>query len=72
MDYDGTLTPIVARPEQAVLAEATRATVRRLSQLCPVAIISGRDRANVQRLVDVDGILYAGNHGFDIVGPDGL
>jgi alpha,alpha-trehalase len=72
LDYDGTLTPIVARPEQAVMPEATRDTVRRLSKACPVAIISGRDRADVQRLVDIDGIFYAGSHGFDMVGPGGL
>jgi len=72
LDYDGTLTPIVARPELAVLDEATRATVRRLARSCPVAVVSGRDLKDVRALVGLDGIYYAGSHGFDIAGPRGL
>jgi trehalose 6-phosphate phosphatase len=37
-----------------------------------VAILSGRDLDDVRRLVDIDGIVYAGSHGFDIAGPRGL
>ncbi|MGE0822133.1 MAG: trehalose-phosphatase [Candidatus Binatia bacterium] len=69
LDYDGTLTPIVDRPEQALLSESMRATIRRLAQHCPVAIISGRDRVDVQRLVQLENLFYAGSHGFDIAGP---
>lgn len=69
LDYDGTLTPIVARPELAVLSESMRDTIRGLAQRCPVAIISGRDRVDVQRLVQLDDLVYAGSHGFDIAGP---
>ncbi|MGQ4806950.1 Trehalose-phosphate phosphatase [Candidatus Entotheonellaceae bacterium PAL068K] len=72
LDYDGTLTPIVARPDLAKLSEDMRGVVGDLSQYCPVAIISGRDRANVQQLVDLESIVYAGSHGFDIAGPHGL
>ena len=72
LDYDGTLTPIVARPELAVLSDATRAVVRALAERCTVAIVSGRDRAEVERLVGLDGLVYAGSHGFDIAGPGGL
>jgi alpha,alpha-trehalase len=71
LDYDGTLTPIVPRPEDAVLVPAVRETVERLARVCPVAIISGRDRADVQALVGVEGLVYAGSHGFDIAGPQG-
>lgn len=72
LDYDGTLTPIVARPELAVLSEDTRRIVQELATRCPVAIVSGRDRADVQRLVQLDTIFYAGSHGFDIAGPQGM
>ena len=72
LDYDGTLTPIVDRPDLAVLPEAMRATIARLAERCPVAIVSGRDRADVERLVGLDGLVYAGSHGFDIAGPGGL
>lgn len=34
-----------------------------------VAIISGRDRADVEQLVGLDKLVYAGSHGFDIAGP---
>ncbi len=72
LDYDGTLTPIVARPDLAILSEAMRAAVRRLAGLCTVAVVSGRDRADVERLVGIADLVYAGSHGFDIAGPGGL
>ncbi len=70
LDYDGTLTPIVERPELAVLAETMRHKVRRLSTLCPVAVVSGRDLEDVRRLVGVKELIFAGSHGFDIAGPE--
>ncbi|MFA5367108.1 MAG: trehalose-phosphatase [Dehalococcoidia bacterium] len=69
LDYDGTLTPIVSRPEDAVLKEDTRRVVKRLAEQWTVAILSGRDLPDVQKMVKVDDIVYAGSHGFDIVGP---
>ncbi|MFQ5670943.1 MAG: trehalose-phosphatase [Acidobacteriota bacterium] len=72
LDYDGTLTPIVRRPEQATLADSMRDVIRALARQGPVAIISGRDRAVVEQLVRVPGLVYAGSHGFDISGPGGM
>jgi len=72
LDYDGTLTPIVSQPEQAILSNSMRDVLKELAGLCVVAIVSGRDRADVEPLVDLDGLVYAGSHGFDIKGPDGL
>ena len=43
LDYDGTLTPIVDRPEDAVISVSMRAAVRGLAQRCPVCVASGRD-----------------------------
>lgn len=71
LDYDGTLTPIVARPELAVLSHRMRVIVRSLAERCTVAIVSGRDRPDVEKLVGVDGLVFAGSHGFDIASPDG-
>ncbi|MEX2299492.1 MAG: trehalose-phosphatase [Bryobacterales bacterium] len=71
LDYDGTLTPIVERPEQAVLSAETREVVEDLASLCPLAVISGRDLRDVRDLVGIKGIYYAGSHGFDIAGPAG-
>ncbi|MBN2483071.1 MAG: trehalose-phosphatase [Candidatus Omnitrophica bacterium] len=70
LDYDGTLTPIVERPELAVLTEEMRGIVKRLSQKYQTAIVSGRMREDVEKLVAIDGLFYAGSHGFDIKGPD--
>lgn len=72
LDYDGTLTPIVSQPEYAMLPNSVRDVLRELAELCVVAIVSGRDRTDVEPLVDLDGLVYAGSHGFDIKGPDGL
>lgn len=72
LDYDGTLTPIVDRPELAVLSQDMRDTLRLLSRHCPVGIISGRDRKDVTHLVNLDSLIFAGSHGFDIAGPEGL
>ncbi len=71
LDYDGTLTPIVAHPEDAVLSEPMRASVRSLAARCTVAVVSGRDLRNVRSLVGIEGIFYAGSHGFEIAGPAG-
>jgi alpha,alpha-trehalase len=72
LDYDGTLTPIVDRPEQATLSETMRSLLTRLAERCTLAIVSGRDRQNVQDMVRLDILIYAGSHGFDIAGPGGL
>ncbi len=72
LDYDGTLTPIVASPELALLSQRMRAILLALAARCSVAIVSGRDLADVKRLVGLDNIVYAGSHGFDISGPNGL
>ncbi|WP_316979659.1 trehalose-phosphatase [Shumkonia mesophila] len=71
LDYDGTLTPIVERPELAVLSDSMRRIVRDLARRCPVAVVSGRDRTDVERLVGIDGLAFAGSHGFDIRVPGG-
>ncbi|MBE0599302.1 MAG: trehalose-phosphatase [Desulfuromonadales bacterium] len=71
LDYDGVLTPIVPRPEQAVITPAMRQAVRTLAERCPVAVVSGRDLPDVRQMVGIEEIVYAGSHGFDIAGPAG-
>lgn len=72
LDYDGTLTPIVASPELAILAPDMKRIVENLAEIHTVAIVSGRLREDVQNLVGIKGIFYAGSHGFDIEGPGGF
>ncbi len=69
LDYDGTLTPIVERPELATLSPDMGELLKRVSQHYTLGIISGRSLADVKRLVGLEGIYYAGNHGFKIIGP---
>jgi trehalose 6-phosphate phosphatase len=72
LDYDGTLTPIVTRPEDAHLSDRMRAVLTDLARSSTVAIVSGRDLADVRERVHLERLYYAGSHGFEIAGPDGL
>lgn len=71
-DYDGTLTPIVSRPKEAVLDKSLRKILKTLSknkEKFYIGIISGRKLDDVKRKVRLDNIYYAGNHGLEIEGP---
>ncbi len=71
LDFDGTLSPIVERPEQALLPAETRRPLAELSTLgaVSVAIVSGRAVADVRQRVGLDGVFYVGNHGREILRP---
>jgi trehalose-phosphatase len=71
LDYDGTLTPIVDRPELAILSDEGRAVVDTLAKKLPTAAVSGRDRPDVEQLIGLDSLIYVGSHGFDITVPGG-
>lgn len=69
LDYDGTLSPLAARPELAVLPPAAREVLEGLAARFPVVIVSGRGREDVAARVGLPDLVYAGSHGFDIAGP---
>lgn len=69
-DFDGTLTPIVDHPDDAYLSEDMRLLLERLSILCPLGIISGRNVDDLESRVEIPDIYYSGNHGYEIVGPN--
>jgi trehalose-phosphatase len=69
LDFDGTLSPIVSRPQDAQLPPDTRRVLAALSLCCPVAVISGRALADVRARVALDELAYAGNHGFELALP---
>ncbi len=71
LDYDGTLTEIMPHPEEARISEEMRQAIHNLSQVATVCIISGRDKHNIQDLINLPNLFYVGNHGFDIEGPAG-
>jgi trehalose 6-phosphate phosphatase len=67
LDVDGTLAPIVARPELASVPEETRAQLRRLvGKYALVACVSGRTGADAARVVGVTGPVYVGVHGLEL------
>jgi len=72
LDYDGTLTPIVSRPEDAVLSKGMHNILSSLTRKCAVSVISGRGLADARNLVTVQGLYFAGSHGFEIEGPNGV
>lgn len=66
LDVDGTLAPIVERPEDAVVPEEARLEVERLTgRYGLVACISGRAAADARRIVGLDGVEYVGVHGLE-------
>ena len=70
-DFDGTLSDIVENPDSAWLVEGAADALISLAARCPVAILSGRDLADVRERIGLPGIWYAGSHGFELTGPDG-
>ena len=71
LDYDGTLSPIVSDPAAATLVDGAAEALELVAAVCPVAILSGRDLADIRSRVGIPGIWYAGSHGFELTGPDG-
>jgi trehalose-phosphatase len=67
LDYDGTLTPIVSRPELALCPLEIKRLLKELRDLPKVnlAVISGRSLKDLRKKVGVSGIIYVGNHGLE-------
>src|SRR5215213_1456316 len=70
-DFDGTLSPIVSHPGDAVLPNEVRGILRKLRAMpgVIVAVVSGRAVYDLRARVGIDGVLYAGNHGLEIDAP---
>ena len=69
-DVDGTLAPIVERAEDAAVPAAAREALAALSErYALVGCISGRRAEEARRLVGLDSLAYAGNHGLELLLP---
>jgi trehalose 6-phosphate phosphatase len=67
LDVDGTLAPIVPRPEDARVPAATKEELARLvGRYALVACVSGRPGADAARIVGVEGIVAVGEHGLEL------
>jgi len=67
-DIDGTLAPIVDRPEESHVREQVSRLLGRLGRRYgSVACVSGRSAAEARRLVGVGSIAYVGSHGAEVL-----
>ncbi|MHB8060529.1 MAG: trehalose-phosphatase [Gaiellaceae bacterium] len=67
LDVDGTLAPIVPRPEDARVPDKTRSLLRELAaRYALVACVSGRSSSEARRIVGVEELLYVGTHGLEL------
>ena len=72
VDIDGTISPIVAMPEQArVLPRAQAALEGLRGRLALVGVVTGRTTTDARRMVGLDGVVYIGNHGLEVLTVDG-
>jgi trehalose 6-phosphate phosphatase len=66
-DVDGTIAPIVERPENAAVLPEARAALDSLrGHVALVAVVSGRRAADARRMVGLEGLAYIGNHGLEV------
>ncbi|WP_161973158.1 trehalose-phosphatase [Halostella litorea] len=67
-DFDGTLAPIVERPDEAAMADGMADLLQtfRDAPAVTTAVVSGRALADLRERVGVDGLAYAGNHGLEL------
>lgn len=67
LDFDGTLTPIVKSPDQVKLSKEVKNLLFKLSKKegFYVAILSGRQLKDLKNRVNLENIIYAGNHGLE-------
>src|SRR5262245_46574916 len=70
-DFDGTLAPIVARPDLACVPEPVAQGLTRLARDLPVAVVTGRSVADVRKRLGFEPRWVVGNHGAEDpdVGP---
>ncbi|MBW2242603.1 MAG: bifunctional alpha,alpha-trehalose-phosphate synthase (UDP-forming)/trehalose-phosphatase [Deltaproteobacteria bacterium] len=72
LDYDGTLTPLVSHPSKAKLSKEMREALMGCSRRVDtdVSIVSGRALDDIRKIVGEPNLVYAGNHGLEIEGPE--
>jgi trehalose 6-phosphate phosphatase len=67
LDVDGTLAPIVSRPEDAAVPPETLEELERLAgRYRLLAFVSGRAGEDARRMVGIDGAAYVGVHGLEL------
>jgi len=64
-DFDGTLAPIVAVPDEARLPDNIRVLLEGIAQYAPIAIITGRSVEDISRRLGFQPDYVVGNHGLE-------
>jgi trehalose 6-phosphate phosphatase len=64
-DIDGTLAPIVARPDEARLPDEVQRDLAQLATRADVAIITGRSVGDARRMLAFEPRYLIGNHGVE-------
>lgn len=67
LDFDGTIAPIAEAPDRVVVPLQVKSALERLAAIRPLAVISGRALDDLRERVGISGIIYAGNHGAEIM-----
>lgn len=64
-DFDGTLAPLVATPDQANISRDLKNLLEEISALVPVAIVSGRSVEDLKSKINFNVAYLIGNHGLE-------
>ena len=65
-DIDGTISSIETLPQQAVITNNMKGTLNNIQQKFKLlSIITGRSLKDALEMINIDGILYIGNHGME-------
>ncbi|HYE99488.1 MAG TPA: trehalose-phosphatase [Planctomycetota bacterium] len=72
-DFDGTLAPIVERPDLALLPEEARRAMSALAanRRVVLGVVSGRALGDLYPRVNLPDLWYVGNHGYEMRSPQG-
>ncbi len=70
LDFDGTLAPIVSNPEDACLSLDMYELLKKLLEQATCVILTGRDRTDIEQRINLQGIIFAGSHGYEIKGSE--
>jgi trehalose 6-phosphate phosphatase len=64
-DFDGTLAPIVEKPENAFMTQQTLTLLKEIKKIFWTGIVSGRSLEDVKNRIPIELDFYSGNHGIE-------
>lgn len=65
LDFDGTLAPIVRRPQDARLPQDARRLLKEIGKILPIAIITGRPYDFIKKRMGAGRFIYAASYGWE-------